>query len=508
MANTIQVPKGHLIMGLCIPLAVLLGYFLAEPLESGSLAVMVVLFAVLCVPLMMKWHHPLLVLSWNASVSAMFLPGRPYMWMIMAFLALGFGVLNRSVDPFRRFLNVPAITKSLLFLLAVVLLTAWLTGGIGLRTMGSARQGGKGYFFITAAVLGYFAFCSQRIPLHRAGWYAAMFFLPGLTGMMSNIIFAAGPGFYFLYQFFPLESAMSQASGETTLNPTIVRITGMGVAGSALFAFVLARHGIRGLLDLTRPWRVGLFALAMGAALWSGYRSTLVLLLLTFAFLFWLEGLHRTRILPAFLLLLLVGGAFLVPFTDRLPLAVQRTMSFLPMRMDPMVQHSARVSNDWRIQMWKLVLPDVPKYLLKGKGYSVEAGALALELDSAHWTGDAPFAGSIMAGDFHNGPLSVIIPFGVFGVVGFLWVIGAAIKVLYFYLRHGDPALRKINALILAAFLARLAFFLFVFGSLYADLFIFTGLVGFAVSLNGPPVPQVEAEPAEEALNLLPSRIY
>ena len=37
MANAINIPKTHLIMGLSLPLAVLLGYFVAEPLELGSL---------------------------------------------------------------------------------------------------------------------------------------------------------------------------------------------------------------------------------------------------------------------------------------------------------------------------------------------------------------------------------------------------------------------------------------------------------------------------------------
>ena len=37
MANTINIPKTHLIMGLSLPLAVLLGYFVAEPMELDSL---------------------------------------------------------------------------------------------------------------------------------------------------------------------------------------------------------------------------------------------------------------------------------------------------------------------------------------------------------------------------------------------------------------------------------------------------------------------------------------
>jgi hypothetical protein len=29
------------------------------------------------------------------------------------------------------------------------------------------------------------------------------------------------------------------------------------------------------------------------------------------------------------------------------------------------------------------------------------------------------------AGDYHNGPLSILIPFGLFGMIAFLWLLGA-----------------------------------------------------------------------------------
>ena len=55
MARAIHIPKTHLIMALCLPLAVILGYFLAEPLDSGSLGVVVFVLVVLSVPILMKW---------------------------------------------------------------------------------------------------------------------------------------------------------------------------------------------------------------------------------------------------------------------------------------------------------------------------------------------------------------------------------------------------------------------------------------------------------------------
>src|SRR5207245_3585804 len=138
MANTtINIPRPHLIMGLCLPLAVLIGYFLAEPMESGSIAVVMLVLAVLSVPVLMKWYHPLLLLSWNAFITPVFIPGRPHIWMIMSAVGLFFAVLNRSVSSNRPFTNVPSLTRPLFFLAGVIGLTMFLTGGFGLRMLGS-----------------------------------------------------------------------------------------------------------------------------------------------------------------------------------------------------------------------------------------------------------------------------------------------------------------------------------------------------------------------------------
>src|SRR2546423_15607684 len=130
MASTFVVSRSQLIYALCLPLAVLIGYFLAEPLESGSIAIVVFVLSVLCLPLLMKWYHPLLVMSWNAMICPVVLPGRPFIWMVMSALGLCIAVLNRSVNPHKRFINVPALTKPLVFILGVVVITPGLTGGI------------------------------------------------------------------------------------------------------------------------------------------------------------------------------------------------------------------------------------------------------------------------------------------------------------------------------------------------------------------------------------------
>ena len=91
----------------------------------------------------------------------------------------------------------------------------------------------------------------------------------------------------------------------------------------------------------------------------------------------------------------------------------------------------------------------------------------------------------MVAGDYHSGPLSVMIPFGIFGAITFVWFLIAAGRALHLNFRYSEPELHKVNALLLSLFLARVVLFFFIFGGLYSDLAHFAGLVGFSVALNG-----------------------
>jgi hypothetical protein len=492
MANTFAVSRNHLVFGLCLPLAVLLGYLLAEPLESSSLAIVVMVVSVLFVPLVIRWHHPLLILSWNATINPFFFPGRPFLWMLMSFVSLFFGLVGRSVSSDKRFLYVPSVTKALLCLLGVVAATALMTGGIGLRSLGANTYGGKGYFFIGAAVVGYFALVSQPIPRHRATLFVAMFFLSGVTSLASNLVFFV-PNLWFLYDLFPPEFAMDQAATEGSYGPTLVRINGVIWAAQVIHGFMLAHYGIRGVFDVTKPWRMVFFFFVLFASMFGGFRSAIIFFVVVFTVLFFVEGLWKTRLMFLVVGIGLLVGTLLVTFIDRMPFSVQRALSFLPLKIDPLIKESARSSTQWRIDMWTTLLPDVPKYLFKGKGYTLNPQELYMVQESSARGMITASEAAAFAGDYHNGPLSLIIPFGLYGLGAFLWLVIVGIRLLARNFRYGDPLLRRINAYLLALFIARVIFFFLVFGAIASELFYFTGILGLSVALN-----HGEARPAME----------
>jgi hypothetical protein len=208
-------------------------------------------------------------------------------------------------------------------------------------------------------------------------------------------------------------------------------------------------------------------------------------MIMVFAFVFYLEGLVRTRYLPILVMGLIIMAAVALPFLEKMPLSVQRTFSFLPVRISPVVAADAQDSTEWRVRMWKLLLPEVPNYLWLGKGYAIKGDDLELAQNRAVIGQGDTAEVAMLAGDYHNGPLSVIIPFGVWGAVAFVWFLAVSGWAFWRNYRFGVSELKRINTLLLAYFLMRVVMFFAVVGALNYDLFAFTGLIGLSISLNG-----------------------
>ena len=119
-----------------------------------------------------------------------------------------------------------------------------------------------------------------------------------------------------------------------------------------------------------------------------------------------------------------------------------------------------------------------------GKGYSIDPEELYFAMLGGG-AEDIPAQHSMVTGDYHSGPLSTAIPMGLWGFVGFLWLLGAGINVLHRNYRYGDPELRNINAFLLASFLMQSIAFFLIFGAFNDQLYVFTGLLGMSVTLNG-----------------------
>jgi hypothetical protein len=498
MLSSIGLARTALIYAACLVVAVAVGFMLTAPNTYTSLGVFGLLAFVLAFPLLAKWHHALLILTWNASISLFFLPGQPTLGMVMALVSFSLTVLDYSMGRRRLFLSVPALAWPLLYLAAVVLVTAQATGGVGFRLFGSGVYGGKRYFYILLAIVAYLALIARPIRREHALLAVSAFFLSGLTSMVSNVVYLLGPSAYFVLALFPAEGTFNAMR---TGSEMFVRFTGVSWATLAVCYWLLLRFGVRGLLDPSRPWRLALFGTMFGLSMLGGFRAIPIGIMTVFVCQFVLEGLHRTRLLPAVILSALLLGILSFPFIDRMPLTVQRSLSFLPVNVERVVSSDAQATVAWRLDMWRILWSEVPRYLWLGKGFAMGPSDQYLAEEGVRRGLYQATEPALLSGNFHNGPLTLLIPFGIWGALGFLWLSAAGIWVLHRNRRYGDPALKNINCFLMALLLTRLGTFYTYYGDFSTDMLSVVAYLGLSVSLNGgvcrPPGAAVEADATE-----------
>jgi hypothetical protein len=306
--------------------------------------------------------------------------------------------------------------------------------------------------------------------------------------ILSNLIYVAGPSAWFLYAFFPVDWAMGQAMEDFAVNPfaaKLGRLGGLAVAGLAAYPYMIMRYGIRGITDITKPWRLIILLLIVAVSLMGGFRSALVLFLLLFAVQFCMEGLLRSQLFPILAVTCVLTFVAMIPLVQRLPLSVQRSLSVLPLPVSPVARSDAQASTEWRLRMWQLLTPEISHHFWAGKGYTASATDYYLATESVRRGLSPDYEAMILSCDYHNGPLSIIIPFGIWGVLAFLAFVIAALRVLYLNYRHGDPALQRINTFLFSYYVVKLIFFLLVFGAIHSDIITFAGIVGLSISING-----------------------
>jgi hypothetical protein len=490
MSNASALFRSLLVYGLCLPLAIFLGYLLANP-DDFTFTVVAVIFFVLIIPLLLRWHHAWLIATWNTTAMVFFIPGKPQVWMGLAAVSFTISVLQYMLNRKMKFLPAPTVTWPLIFLTAIILITAWLTGGFGAKIFGGDTYGGKRYFVILATVIGFFAIINRRIPPKRANLYVTLFFVGTATVAIGELPGLLPSYLHFLFEFFPVANLSALIDQNSVIEQTalISRIGGFAGLATGFFCAMLARYGIRGILDMTKPWRAAAFCFFVLLGLSTGFRSTLLLFLLTIALLFYMERLHHTQLLLPVVLVSLAGVGLMSLFASRLPLAFQRSLAVLPfVQIDPIARADAQGSTDWRLEMWQDLVPQIPQYLLVGKGYAF-SGTEQFQVGRG-------LEGFELTGDYHNGPLSVILPFGIFGSIAFVWLMVAGIRVFYQNYHFGDPDHHTINTFLFAYFVVRVFLFFTVAGSLHSDLLAFLGLLGLSISLNGGVAkPVVVTEP-------------
>src|ERR1700692_394104 len=124
MSNSFLLIRALIIYGVCLPLAVVVGYMLATPDDSASVLSLAIVFSLLTIPLFLRWHHQWLIATWNMSAVVFFLPGTPSIGLAICAVSLTLSLLQHTLNKNVKFVYVPTLAWPLAFLAAVVLATA------------------------------------------------------------------------------------------------------------------------------------------------------------------------------------------------------------------------------------------------------------------------------------------------------------------------------------------------------------------------------------------------
>ncbi len=471
-----------------LPIALLLGYLLATPLDPSSLFVVALLLLILSIPLMLKWHRPFLFLTWNMTAVLFFLPGRPQVWIGAAFLSFLIVVVQKMLKGQSQSINTRSVSVPLVFLLVVVFVTAKMTGGVGLQAFGSEVVGGKAYFWILAGALGYFAMTASPIPPEKRRLYVGLFLLGALTNAIGSSLAVLNPSLYYIFLLFPVDKL-----APTSDAGSIGRYHGLAIAAMAAFYYLLSRHPVRDLLSLKKPVALLLLFVCSVLVMGSGYRGNFVLIVLVFMAVFYFEGLLRSHFALILLAGIIIVGGLAIPLANRLPMPIQRAISVLPVSVSMEARLEAERSTQWRLDMWKAVVPEIPRYFWLGKGIGINSTELDMAQDMGNRGPQGEFEIVLQTGAYHNGALTVLIPFGIWGFIGWMWFIAASMRALYLNHKNGDPDLKTINTLLLSLFCAKILFYFVIFGEFRVDFPTMVGIIGLSLALNGGIAKPVKA---------------
>jgi O-antigen ligase len=288
--------------------------------------------------------------------------------------------------------------------------------GTGFRFLGDENWGGMRYVFITLS--GFLFLSSTYVTLDKKYWTIAIFMLcfMGVLPFISELLFTfSGGTFYLHYYFF-------EFAGATALNFENLIGEGVGVgrfqtarlAGESIALFVIAFWYVKKIRLFSLSVLLPLAAILTGI---SGHRIGVIrLILIMFIYFFVTNKNTRARFLSFACLAGIFALAGIYASAPYLPQTVQRSVSFLPgINIDFNAEISAFSTSEWRLNVWRDALSEIPNYFWLGKGYTFPANIQQQLMLSG--TRDHIERWAFETSAFHNGLLSLLIGMGISGLL-------------------------------------------------------------------------------------------
>lgn len=350
------------------------------------------------------------------------------------------------------------------FLIAftVVIVATAAVRGLGIRGLGSEAWGGMAYIkiFITAT----FLLAARQVTLKpkQIRWAIILMLLFSTLPIISQLIFTlSGGSIYQQYIFVEAYVGGLISSLEASQSGGIVRYQMAGnLAGCiVLFALILIpAHGLsKGMLAL-------FMIIAFVLIGFTGFRGQVLWLIGTLVLFTYFNSSRKYR--SSRMIMIGIGAltALLLcyPLVPHMPGAMQRALSWLPMAPIPWnIKYEAATSATTRLLVWEMAWSEVPKYLIVGKGFTVNPGDMMAISVRTDWVLNA-----FLGHNYHSGPLSLLLDAGFFGLLfGTCFMITAAVEMCRRQRNiTGPPLMRRAYNYFLAQHLYSVPAYFLIFG--------------------------------------------
>jgi hypothetical protein len=319
----------------------------------------------------------------------------------------------------------------------VALIVLYHNHSLSLGAFGGTTEGAKPAILLLLVVLTYFCAINIKTPpvdiLNKLPlYYVIMVAVSNIPYFVTTVAPSLAPMISKVYGNVNVEAYFEDVQGGSDpASEGIGRFSALGAISGSLQIYLLAYYPIGTWLRPNRWWVAGLSVLCLVMASANGFRSVMFCFMMYLMVGSWCYYSYRALVLPiaaGVALLVVVAAADSNVFnlhTNKLPMIVQRTLSFLPLQWDQVALDSATNSNEFRLNIERVYIKE---YLLKspfiGNGFNIdraEYDAWRENLDGA--TRDMEYMQAkvfIIGKIFHTGWLSVYDAVGLIGSAAFV----------------------------------------------------------------------------------------
>lgn len=420
----------------------------------------------------------LVVALYASGLTAPGLPGNIGLPQVINTAEIGLAILFVVFG--RASIGKTSMQHWILLAFCLVVLMTGVVRGFGFRFLGSNLWGGTFYVDIFLCALLVFALPRVNMP---ARWWPVAVVAMGILAilpLLAELLYVkAGASFLALFvQLNPTGVSTMVAESET--GGSLGRLMTAGLAvGFMVIAYLSVIHTsrlftVRSIIPIAVL--LGIFILSLV----SGFRLITALIVLT---IFLTALYQKTLTAPRVIFgiassLILLGTLYYI--SDNLPLNMQRAISWLPgIHVSSMAQGDADQTVQWRLDVWHAAVQYIPEYFWIGKGLAFDGELLtSAMMGGAGWD---PISWALIEGSYHNGYLSLLLLFGIFGLLTGLALL---VSVLWRAIKFNsapwkNPRLHRCYQAFLASITSTVIVYLTVYGDVTAIFpnFLFTWAV-------------------------------